>query len=606
MILTSTMWQRRCHPPLAVILGASCPDPIQAREVAVEVGSVLADAAESNVIVYPTVDCWYVLGVGTFASSSFAASDYMVTSATGALLWDGWTEIPLPRAPSEDLDGKASRINGDWCSAHIDAKSGTCTLRRALGGLRPMYYTRGAHGELVWCSTLIHLLRTRYKPRRLTVQYLADYAGPGFLVRSALTPYHEVFRLRPGHCLAWSSKETEVRQRPLAPLSDMAPAPRAADPASALRTVIDGAVLRRVRGTRSPVLWVSGGLDSSAILCSWLSLRERGEAVPAPLLRHRHFAREGDEMEYIRCLERHFGITCFVDDIAQEEWLFKDFENAPSVTEPHGALLGGLGLRRLEYEAQHPSVELAGYMGDELFVSDMALLADDVRKGDIRAFRQHMAIGLRDGWGAAHLVGRHVVGPIVFHAADVGRVQGVWSRWLSSAFRRRTGYRERLRERVRLPVSSTYESARRLWRSMYGLTLYESTGRSDVRSPLADVEVVRCAVSLAPQVVGLPGDDKKVLRAAFPDMPECVRARHDKAVHDSYSYEGIKREWMAIARKLRRLAVVEIGMCRHKACLADLLSLRLGQVVDVNEVMRLLTLELFLQQKLFVEGWDIA
>lgn len=605
---------------MAVLFGGAFLRQSNADRLATEAAALLSDATTKQIRIVSAPRRWLVLGIASYREAeAYLASNINEVSHL-ITIRDGWTEpldagfqseqsarpIPPKSYPTTvsqpPLAPESS--GGDWAGVLVDTLSGECTLLRSLSGVRPLFYVPADSTDVVWSSSLEWLLGTSWRPRQLSYDYLADYAGPECLPRIDSTPYKGVYRLRPGHFMTSGPQTPCTKQMPFAKLTD---APRRTlenAPAEELRQLIDCAVLKRLKGESDPVLWLSGGLDSSALLCSWLSLQEHGASVPQPRLWHRHFGGQGDELDYVHRLESHFRVHVEVQSVTDEAWLFKDFEQAPSVAQPEPALLGGIGLR--EYGAHRDHVQLVGYMGDELFNANMAVLADCLRVGDWGALRRQLHSGANAGLGYFALINRHIIGSLVRHEADKRIAATAWNGWLTAAFKARTGYEHRIRSRLRLPAASSYEQAQRMWTVIEGLGHCESPAASTTRAPLADPDVIRHALSLDPVTVGIREDGKRVLRAAFPDLPEAVLRRATKATHNEYLYAGIEREWTRLSRRFERLALVEIGVCNRRHLLEDLLSLRFGQSRDIVQTMRLIALELFLQQKLFEESWDIA
>jgi asparagine synthase (glutamine-hydrolysing) len=154
------------------------------------------------------------------------------------------------------------RLNGMFAIALWDARRGELVLARDRAGVKPLYYAE-ARGRLIFASEIKSLWHDPDLSRDLDPDALWQYLtftwvpGPGTVLRA-------VRKLQPGHYLVWRRGAAEIR-----PYHDV-PRPAASfDETEAVErfgTLFDAAVRRHLISDVPLGLFLSGGLDSTAIL----------------------------------------------------------------------------------------------------------------------------------------------------------------------------------------------------------------------------------------------------------------------------------------------------------------------------------------------------
>jgi asparagine synthase (glutamine-hydrolysing) len=208
------------------------------------------------------------------------------------LTWDGRLdnrEEILERLPREhrdaatDLDmvlaaykewGAASfsDLIGDWSIALWDARERKLILARDCFGVRPLFY-RLSEGQITWCSILEPLVSCSKVPLTIDHEYIAgcicSYPQLG------TTPFREIKAVIPAHFLEvqeggkvkteryWClNPTTRIHYR-----SDT-------DYEEHFRVLFRNSVRRRLRSDRPVLCELSGGLDSSSIVCMTEEIRK--------------------------------------------------------------------------------------------------------------------------------------------------------------------------------------------------------------------------------------------------------------------------------------------------------------------------------------------
>ena len=157
-----------------------------------------------------------------------------------------------------------AKFIGDWAVAIVDLRAHSAILAKDFVGTRHLYY--GVEREqITWSTVLDPLVLLSEKSAQLNEEYLAGWFS--FLPAAHLTPYENIHAVPPSSFVKLSSGERQtkkywdfdsrhtIRYRTDAEYEDH------------FRIVFQDAVRRRLR-CDSPILAeLSGGMDSSSIVC---------------------------------------------------------------------------------------------------------------------------------------------------------------------------------------------------------------------------------------------------------------------------------------------------------------------------------------------------
>jgi asparagine synthase (glutamine-hydrolysing) len=162
------------------------------------------------------------------------------------------------------------QLNGIFAFAIWDAERRELFLARDRLGVKPLYYAQHA-GTLYFASEVKALLPGLPSPR-LSEQAMLDYMT--FLwVPDPDTMFEGVFKLPPGHCATFSG--ARLRLREYWDMSFAAERRSAQDWADEVRGAVQAAVHRQMVSDVPLGSFLSGGIDSSAIVASMLGYADR-------------------------------------------------------------------------------------------------------------------------------------------------------------------------------------------------------------------------------------------------------------------------------------------------------------------------------------------
>ena len=176
----------------------------------------------------------------------------------------------------------AEYLSGDFALAIFDPQIRQLFLARDVIGVRPLYYCN-LRNTFLFASEIKAILAHPEVDRRPNDDALADMLMPGEAICRDLTCFRGIFSLIPGHLgTVAPARRWRVRQYWTFDPSRRIRYKSFPEYAEAFRTVFNQAVRRRIHSAYPTAVSVSGGLDSSAILCAAEKLRQSGFAVPAP------------------------------------------------------------------------------------------------------------------------------------------------------------------------------------------------------------------------------------------------------------------------------------------------------------------------------------
>src|ERR1700752_1829867 len=202
------------------------------------------------------------------------------------------------------VDGLVHLI-GDWSMVIRDQVNRTTVLASDFAGVRPLYY-HVQDGRVQWSNRLQSLVEET-GITELDEQYIAGFLTFGGCPNR--TPYKGIYSVPPGHAVCVSPTETSIRRFWSMPIADTNRYQNEHRYEEELRALFRDAIAVRLQ-TESPVLAeLSGGLDSSSVVCMANHLIRSG-AVGATRLSGASFTWENSlDYPFIREVESHCGIA---------------------------------------------------------------------------------------------------------------------------------------------------------------------------------------------------------------------------------------------------------------------------------------------------------
>jgi asparagine synthase (glutamine-hydrolysing) len=258
------------------------------------------------------------------------------------------------------------RLNGMWAFALFDRKNGKLFCSRDRFGKKPFFYSAGPR-HFIFGSELTALLQHPGIRPNVSKRALQKYFAYSY-IPAPLSLYENVFKLPGGHSLELDTRTLAYRigcywDLVLEPF-DRIPANPEEEWGEQIRTLLDRAVRRRLISDVPLGVFLSGGIDSSAITALASRQLPKGELKTFSIgFDEKSF----DESQYARRVADLFGTDHHLEKLSLDcaHGLLNDC--LTRLDEPLGdsSLLPTFLLNR--FTRQHVTVALGGDGGDELF-----------------------------------------------------------------------------------------------------------------------------------------------------------------------------------------------------------------------------------------------
>lgn len=495
---------------------------------------------------------------------------------------------------------------GDWSAVIRDKVNRTIVLASDFAGVRPLYYHVRA-GRVRWSGRLQPLVEAT-GISELDEQYVAGFLTFGGCPNR--TPYKGIYSVPPGHAVCVSSEGTSVRRFWELPVGDEVRYASRRRYEEQLRALFREAVAVRLQ-TESPVLAeLSGGLDSSSVVCVANHLMRSG-AVAAPSLTGLSFVwRDSLDEPFIREVESHCGI----------EGVHISTHAVPLVTETQAgnALPEAFQPLRTSVAAAANRLGaktiLTGQNGDLVtgnWFDDSLQVAASLRRLRIgRAFEEALAWSkiLRRPvqqvlWRSLRAALPPAVAPAgVYAAADGSYAPRNVETSLAAGFGGRTGLSESgglfSKEWMQAPperrkhfrVLSTMLELRQL-------QTCEQLQHLDYTHPFAHRPLVEFLMAVPADVLCRPGEPRRLLRSALSDLwPAKLRGRRSKGLFNAPWQEALRPVARALL-KGGRLQLVERGFVDLTSVLSRMERLTAGLECNEAQLRQIILLELWLRNR---------
>lgn len=207
-------------------------------------------------------------------------------------------------------DRVAEHLNGDFAFGLCDPEQHRLLLARDAIGIRPLYYTR-TRNTFLFASEIKTLLAHPDVHAAPNDEMLASYLVSSAPQDTSMTCFKDIVSLLPSHCAVVTPDSFSTRQYWDFSVTEQRFA-SFPDYAQAFRHHFTQALRRRLRSAYPVAVSVSGGLDSSSLLCLGETLRRTGGAPAPSLIGLSYLSPAGspsDEKEFLLEIERQYGLA---------------------------------------------------------------------------------------------------------------------------------------------------------------------------------------------------------------------------------------------------------------------------------------------------------
>jgi asparagine synthase (glutamine-hydrolysing) len=494
---------------------------------------------------------------------------------------------------------------GDWSLAIWDQAREALVLASDYAGVRPLYYC--VQGERVLWSTRLKPLVEWAQATEIDDEYVAAFLSFGACPHR--TPYCGIYSVPPGHSVVISRRGVVIRPFWELPFGDTVRYRKESDYEEHLVGLFREAVRCRLRSDKPVLADLSGGLDSSSIICMATQLIRNEGRVPAGL-RTLHVEHEGS-------LDRRFctavGEWCGIDTVHLSTTASR-FLTEADAGDTLPAFWRQLHSRTAALAQQVGAhTYMTGQIGDVIMgnlLDDSAQVASLLRHGHlVPALKQSLAWSRALQIPILWILGRALqssMPPLISNYRDPAGVSYVCESSQDSMGRK---LRDRLKSQdphrffSRAWAQAPMDRRRHFRGLMEILELRilqppEPLEHLYYTHPFAHRPLVQYMLSIPADIVCGPGEPRRLMRRAFRDLwPPELRKRRSKDFFDGVFLESLRPIARSFLKAPRQLQVVERGYVDP-----DDLTTRLGRLsnsLECNEpqLRQIILLELWLRGK---------
>jgi len=494
---------------------------------------------------------------------------------------------------------------GDWSVVIHDRANGTIVLASDFAGVRPLYY-HVKRGQVLWSSSLQSLVEAT-EIDELDEQYVA-----GFLMFGGCpnhTPYKGIYFVPPAQAVCVSARETTIRRFWALPNGDVIQYRSERRYEEQFRALFREAVAVRLQ-TDSPVLAeLSGGLDSSSVVCMANHLMRSGAALTSRLVGISYLWQNSPDEPFVREVQSFCGI--------EGNHISTHDEPLISETQAGNAMPEGFAPLRTRVAAVArrvgAKVFLTGMNGDLMmgnWFDDSLQVAASLRRfrmgracGDALAWSKILGLPIYSIlWRAFRAALPPALAPAAIYTTPDGSYMPKSAETsLLPTFCNRTGLSEpggffSNGWMHAPPERRKYFQALSTMLELRSLQPPEPLQHLDYTHPFAHRPLVEFLMTVPADVLCRAGEPRRLMRRALSDLwPPKLRKRRSKGFFDAPWLEAL-RPLADDLLKARQLQVVERGFVDRTSVLARLERLSTGLDCEA-QLQRIILLELWLRNR---------
>ena len=496
---------------------------------------------------------------------------------------------------------------GDWSLVLRDRVNHTTVLASDFAGVRPLYYHVNA-GRVLWSSRFECLVEAT-KISALDEQYIAGFLSFGGYPNH--TPYKDIYSVPPGHAVCVSPEGTSIRRFWELPLRDEIRYRSEHRYEEQLRSLFREAVTVRLQ-TESPVLTeLSGGLDSSSVVCMASQLIKEG-AVRASRLNGVSFVwRNSLDEPFVREVESHCGIDG-VSISTHDVPLISEAQTGRAMPEPFLPLRAAMASTAQQLGA---TTILTGQNGDLVtgnWFDDSLQVAASLRRcrlghalDEALAWSKILRLPVYAIlWRAFQSALPPRLSPAAIYAmADGSYTPRSAETSLLPGFGQRTG----LASSPSFFSSDWKQAPPERRKYFYNLSMAlelrtlqapEPLQHLDYTHPFGHRPLVEFLMTVPVEILCRPGKPRKLMRSAFADLwPARIRARRSKASFGGPWQEALRPIAKALLNA-KQFYLVDQGVIDHASVRSRLERLCFGLDCNEYQLRQIILLELWLKNRI--------
>jgi len=428
---------------------------------------------------------------------------------------------------------------GDWAVSIWDPQNRSLILAKDFVGTRHLYYSV-EKDQVTWCTLLDPLVLHAGRSFELNEEYIAGWLG--LFPALHLTPYVGVHSVPPSSYVCLKLGEKRVTK-----YWNFDPAQRLhyrtdREYEEHFRTVFSQAVRRRLRSDAPVAAELSGGMDSSSIVCMADQLFQSSQAETQRIHTISYYDDSDpnwNERPYLEAVERKRGCTGLHVNIGSKDSIAFKADHTQFIATPACALgRDDAAAQSAEFLTSHGiRVLLSGIGGDEATggvptpTPELAGLLVTMQFRRLAGRLKAWALSQRRPWHFLLWDAVREFLPMTKFLTDIRP-----SPWISLEFARRhrqalCGYPQRLQLLERsLPSLQENLHALEALRRQIAIATKSSRALCDTRYPYLDRNLLEFLYSIPREQLVRPGQRRSLMRRALPGIvPDEILFRRRKA-----------------------------------------------------------------------------
>src|SRR5579864_2316326 len=494
-----------------------------------------------------------------------------------------------------------AKLLGDWALSVWDAKNRSLILAKDFAGIRPLFYSI-KNDSVTWCTVFDPLVLLADHSFRLNKEYVCGWLGLFPAVH--LTPYIGIHSVPPASYVRITENRSEtVKYWDFDQAKSLRYA-RDEDYEEHFRSVFFVSVRRRLRSSSPVLAELSGGMDSSAIVCV------ADHVAGAPLVRTVSYYDDSEpnwnERPFFTLVEQKRGRSGLHINVGAGPMSPYEPGEDTFSSVPNSELMSrqARNMFTAHMASNRYRVLLCGIGGDEVLggvPTPIPELADLLARGRPLTLAHQLkmwALSRRKPWFWLFAETVREFFPALLAAPQHKKPQA----WLDAELIRRhraafRGYEQRLK--IAGPLPSFQENLRTLdgLRRQIGCAAPHRDPVYEVRYPYLDRSLLEFLYSIPRDQLVRPGQRRSLMRRAMAGIvPSEVLARRRKAFVARSPLNAIDQHWSALQSAGGEFLVGAWGLVSLNILAETMMQARNGEEVAVAPLLRLLILEHWLKK----------
>jgi asparagine synthase (glutamine-hydrolysing) len=499
-----------------------------------------------------------------------------------------------------------AKLIGDWALSIWEARTRSLILAKDPVGTRQLYYSVD-EDRVTWSTILDPLVLLAGKSFALCGEYIAGWFS--FFPATHLTPYVGIHSVPPS-----SSVVVGAGKHTISKYWDFDPAKRIryhtdGEYEEHFRTVFAEAVRRRLRSDSPILAELSGGMDSSSIVCMADTIIARG-AAETPRLDTISYYDDSEpnwnERPYFTKVEEQRGRTGSHIDVSKQDFFKFELDSDRFAATP-----GSGGGRRSEATRQFAAcmtsqgnrVVLSGMGGDEVtggVPTPTPELEDLLARGQFRTLAHQLkvwALDKRKPWFHLFFDAARSFFPLALvgipgHMRPASWLRPTYVKQNRAALR---GYQTRIKLFGPLPSFQGNLSTLDVLRRQLLCSALSSERLHEKRYPYLDRGLGEFLYAIPREQLVRPGQRRSLMRRALVGIvPDDLLNRKRKAFVARASMVAISAEWTNLLELTQHMTSDSLGIIESKAFLHALQKARQGRELPMVPALRTFIIERWL------------